>query len=185
MLKKVLIFLIVAISIMTSMSLMKIEKKEYIKNTIEMANPIKTGIINRIPVQLEEQPIGKIKIPKLNIKKVLYDINSKKNNIEENITILNGSIYPDQENSILYIAAHSGTGDIAFFKDLDQLKIKDEVIIEYKNEEYTYVVQNIYEQEKDGYISGRRENKKQLVLTTCCPKKENCQLIINCTIKES
>ena len=41
------------------------------------------------------------------------------------------------------------------------------------------------EQNKDGYIEGKIENQKQLVLTTCCPHKKDCQLIINAIEKES
>ena len=181
MLKKINLFLTLFITLLSTLSLLKIDNKNIIVKTIKTNKPV---IISKI-IKQEEKPIGNIIINKIGINKPLYSINSNHNNIEENITILDGSIYPDRNNSILFIAAHSGTGEIAFFNDLDKLKINDEIIINYNNKKYTYQINNIYEQQKNGYISGIRENKKQLVLTTCCPNKDNCQLIINSTEKES
>ncbi len=181
MLKKINVFLTFFITVLSTLSLLKIEDSNTIIKTIKTTKPV---IISSI-IKQEEKPIGNIIINKIGINKPLYNINSEHNNIEENITILEGSTYPDKDNSILFIAAHSGTGEIAFFNDLDKLQLNDEITIKYNNKDYIYQINNIYEQEKNGYISGTRENKKQLVLTTCCPNKDNCQLIINSTEKES
>ena len=176
MLKKAFIILILLSSILVSISIIRIDHKEVLENTIKIEKPVQISKIDIV-----EQPIGKIQIPKIHLQKSLYDINSPKNNIEENVTILKESQIPD----LFFIAAHSGTGDIAYFNQLDELQINDEVIIEYQGKYYLFQVNNIYEQPKDGYIRGQRENKRQLVLTTCCPNKNNCQLIINCIEKES
>lgn len=133
----------------------------------------------------KETPIGTLIINKINLKKELYDINSKNNTIEKNVTILKGSIDPSYNNSIFFIAAHSGNGKLAFFKNLDKLQINDEIILIYKNNKYTYHVNEILEQEKSSYIDVYKNTKKQLVLTTCSPTDKNKQLIINSTIKES
>ena len=181
MLKKINLILTLFITLLSTLSILKIDNKNIIVETIKTNKPV---IISKI-IKQEEKPIGSIIIDKIGINKPLYTINSKHNNIEENITILEGSTYPDKDNSILFIAAHSGTGDIAFFNELDRLKINDEIVLNYNDKRYIYQVNNIYEQQKNGYISGIRENKKQLVLTTCCPNKDNCQLIINSIEKES
>ena len=39
---------------------------------------------------------------------------------------------PNEENSILFLAAHSGTGEIAYFQNLDKLKPKDIIKLKYK-----------------------------------------------------
>ena len=91
---------------------------------------------------------------------------------------------PDKKNSIMYIAAHSGDGKIAYFNDLDKLKTNDEITIIYKNKKYIYSVKNIWEENKNGYIHINRENEKQLILTTCSKTKKNKQLVINSTLKE-
>lgn len=180
MLKKIYITLLIISTLLVSLSIIRIDQKEYNYNKIIMKKPIQISkIISK------EQPIGIIRIQKIDIENDLYKIESKKNNIEENITILKESQYPDQENSILFIAAHSGPDRISYFNRLDELEIGDRIEIEYNNNKYIYQVNNMYELKKDGYIRGIKEKKRQLVLTTCCPKKDNCQLIVNCIEIES
>lgn len=123
-------------------------------------------------------------IPKININQELYSIDNKKNNVDENITILKESILPDKDNSIVFIAAHSGNGQIAYFERLDELEIGDEITLKYNNTNYIYQVKDIWEDKKNGYININKESKKQLVLTTCSPDNEGYQLIVNCTEKE-
>lgn len=139
-------------------------------------------IVNNI---YKDNNIGKLVINKINREFKIYDINDSKNNVEENVTILNGSIEPNNENSIMFLAAHSGSGKIAFFNDLDKLSIDDEIVLEYKNNKYIYKVYSIWETEKDGDIEINKLDSKQLILTTCSKKDKTKQLIINCTIKES
>ena len=68
---------------------------------------------------------------------------------------------------------------------LDKLEINDEIILIIENNKNTYKVKDIWEEKKNGYININKENKKQLVLTTCSPNKEGYQLVINCIEKES
>lgn len=131
----------------------------------------------------EEKPIGKLIIKKINLENDLYSISSKHNNIEENPAILKESIEPAKENSIMFIAAHSGTGKLAFFNELDQLTINDEITLIYKNKTYNYVINKIWEEQKNGYIHVNKESTNQLVLTTCSPTKDKKQLIINSILK--
>ena len=147
-----------------------------IKTTIKKESTI-------IPKQ-EEKPIGHLLINKLNLNQPLYSKDNKHNNIEENVTILNYSEEPEQKNSIIFIAAHSGTGKIAYFEELDKLNINDEIILYYKDKQYKYIVKNIWEQIKNGSISVTKEDTKQLILTTCSPKKKHYQLIVNCVEKK-
>jgi len=177
MLKTTFKILVILVTLLSSLSLLKIDKEEEVKQ-VHINKVFKNNVI-------EEEPIGKIIIPKIDLKKDLYSKDSNKNNIEENITILKESTDPANENSILFIAAHSGTSNVSFFNRLDELNLKDIVEIDYQNNHYIYVINKIEEQPKTGYISGIKENKRQLVLTTCCPKKENCQLIINAKEIES
>lgn len=158
----------------------------YNRYTIKEIKTITTTISKSnttIPKKVEK-PIGYLEIKKLNINQPLYSPDSKHNNVEENITILNYSEHPKIENSIMFIAAHSGTGKIAYFEELDNLIINDEVTLYYDNQQYNYVVKNIWDQIKNGSISVTKENTKQLVLTTCSPTKKNYQLIINCVEKK-
>ena len=131
----------------------------------------------------QENIVGKLIIDKLNINNNLYSINSTLNNVDKNVTILNNSITPDNDNSIMFIAAHSGTGKAAYFRHLDELAINDEVKLIYNDKEYYYKVKNYWEEKKDGDINVLKEDKKQLILTTCSPTKDDMQLVINCIEK--
>ena len=142
--------------------------------SINVLNPKK--VIKNIT---KDNSIGNLKINKISLNKKLYPINSKENNIEKNITILPGSIEPSNENSIMFIAAHSGTGKKALFKELHKVQEKDTIILEYKNIKYTYIIKNIWETKKIGTISVPKENINQLILTTCSIKDKDNQLIIN------
>ncbi len=91
---------------------------------------------------------------------------------------------PEKNNSIIFLAAHSGYGNTAFFKYLNKLTVGDEIILKYKDKIYHYKINHIWEEQKTGYIHVNREQKNQLVLTTCSPQDINKQLIINSNLKE-
>lgn len=128
---------------------------------------------------LIKEYIGTLIINKIDLNEKLYPINNSKNNIEEHVTILN------ELDNTLVLAAHSGTGPIAYFERLDELNLNDEIILIYKDRKYKYKVIEIYEEKKNGYIHINKSNKRQLILTTCSPKRINYQLIVNCIEKES
>ena len=140
---------------------------------------MKNNYQQKLLIKTNDDSIGKLIINKICLKQKLYPINNSKNNIEEHVTIL------EEIDNTIVIAAHSGTGPIAYFERLDELNIDDEIILYYKNKKYIYVVTEIWEEKKNGYIHINKENKRQLVLTTCSPKKTNYQLIVNCIEKES
>ena len=170
MIKRIYLLLIVLLLLLLPMSILRISAKETIYPKFKISI-------------LGEKPLGTLIIKKLDLKENLYNIDSPKNNVEEHVTILKESTLPDKDNSILFLAAHSGTGKIAYFEELDKLKVNDKIKIIYKNKEYQYLVKSIWEEKKDGYININREDHKQLILTTCSPNKKGYQLIINCIEK--
>ena len=174
MLKKIF-FILLSISILFfSFSIIKIEKKIIIPK-------ITLSTIKKV----DHEIIGELVITKINLYQKLYAKDSPKNNVEENVTILEPSTSPDQENSIIILAAHSGDAYNSYFQNLDQLEIKDEILLVYKNKKYYYEVKEIWEEKKNGYINVNKNKENQLILTTCSPNKENYQLVINCIKKES
>lgn len=92
---------------------------------------------------IKEQPIGNLIIKRINLNEELYSIDSSENNIEKHVTILKYSEEPTIKNSTIFIAAHSGTGKIAYFKNLNKLKTNDIIILKYKNNTYSYKIKNI------------------------------------------
>ena len=127
--------------------------------------------------------IATIKIPKINLTKGLVDPSSYMNNIKYGIQILDGSSMPDIDKSNLILASHSGTARISYFKDLDKLSISDKVIINYKNNIYTYKVVRKYDIDKNGKANLiYNKNKNNLILITC-RYKTNKQIIIVCELE--
>ena len=152
-----------------------IQKEKTLKKK-EIIFPQVQNLENSIQI---DDSIGKLEIEKIKLKQKLYPINSPKNNIEKNVTILSYSEEPNIDNSIMFIAAHSGTGKLAYFKNLNKLKKNDIIKLTFKNNNYIYQVKDIWEIKKTGTIDVEKENSTQLILTTCSPTKENYQLIIN------
>lgn len=156
----------------------------YIKLIILLIILLNKQDIYKQDTQNKEEIIGNIIIDKINLDMPLYNIESKNNNIEENVTILNESILPPNEKSIVFLAAHSGTSKVSYFNDLDKLKTNDTILLTINNIKNTYQITNIYKQKKNGYIKVNKENTDQLILTTCDPNNDKYQLIINSTKKE-
>lgn len=171
MLKKILLLFSCLFIILFSFSLIKI-------------NILDKTVINQSH-HYRETPIGKLIINKINLEENLYSKDSFYNKVSLHVKILEESTSPINNDSIMILAAHSGTGKIAYFEDLDELNINDTIILIYNNKPYYYKVNDIFEEKKTGYIHIDKDEKRQLVLTTCHPKKPKYQLIINCIEKES
>lgn len=66
--------------------------------------------------------IGVLEIPTIEFKRGFFDIENRQNTVDKNIEVLINSDMPDITNGILAIAAHSGSGRTAYFKNLYKLK---------------------------------------------------------------
>lgn len=150
--------------------------KNYYEKEQQDNNSIKTEKINND--KNKEDYFGILTINKINLKEGFYNINSSKNNVNNSVTLLKESIMPPKRGSIIYLAAHSGEGSIAYFKNLNKLTINDIATINYNGSEYHYVINDIYEMPKNGNITVNHNiNENYLVLTTCSNNK-NMQIII-------
>ncbi|MDO4742242.1 MAG: sortase [Candidatus Saccharibacteria bacterium] len=130
---------------------------------------------------LEESPndyVAVIRIPKLGLEKGLCAKDTSCNNISKNIEILKESDYPDVANGNFILAGHSGSGRIAYFRELSQLDLQDQIEIVYRGKEYRYLVVDIYEVEKNGSAKIiRNQNQTTLTLITC-KDKDDKQLVL-------
>lgn len=122
--------------------------------------------------------IGFLEIDKINLKQGFLEIDSPYNQVNYNIEILDISNFPDVINGNFIIAGHSGTSNVAFFKNLYKLNLDDIAKIYYKGKVYKYSIINIYNQVKDGSIDIYREkNKTTLTLITCTKDDKNSQTV--------
>ena len=155
-------------------------------------------IDNEIPTETEETENGTeqvkstnsldyiavLKIPSIGLEKGLVAKDSYYNNVNRNIKILDESDMPDQENGNVILAAHSGNGRTAFFKNLDKLQIDDTVSIFYNGYEYKYRMINTYDVEKTGSVEITRNAQKSTLTLITCRHNTNKQIVIICELVE-
>lgn len=142
------------------------EKKENLETTI-------------VENQNKEMYIAVLEIPSISLKKGIYDINSKNNDVNKNIQLIKESDMPDIEDGNFILAGHSGIGRIAYFKKLEQLNLDDIVFVYYKGIKYSYQIISIYLENKDGTISISNENQfSKIILTTCSQKEKDKQVVV-------
>ena len=137
-------------------------------------NNTNTKLQEQSKVAVKEQPkikkeyIGYLEIKKINLKQGLVSKNSYYNNVKYNIQMLSASDYPDKDLGNVILAAHSGSGYIAFFKNLYKLTTGDKASIYYNGYVYTYKIVNIYNVPKVGKVKIARDiHKTCLTLITC------------------
>lgn len=112
--------------------------------------------------------VAVLKIPKIKLEKGLYAKTSKYNSIEYNIMIHEASSNPEEKKGNVILVAHSGTADIAYFKNLYKLQKGDKAEIYYHGNRYTYKIVNTYDVEKTGSVEIDRDyNKESLTMITC------------------
>lgn len=120
---------------------------------------------------------GFLIIPSLNMTYGFYDTQSKLNDVNKNVALIDSNI----ENTYI-LAAHSGMGNLAYFNDLKYLCKKDKIYLKFENKTLEYEVVNIRSNIKNGKI--RIKNKEnQLILTTCDQIKKGNQLIIEANLQ--
>ena len=123
--------------------------------------------------------IAVLEIPKINLKRGLFPINDKNNNVDKNVEILKNSDMPNVTNGTLVLAGHSGNSRIAYFHKLYKLKESDQVYIYYQNIKYIYQVSKIERQDKDGTISfTKTKDTTELILTTCDQQNKGKQIVV-------
>ena len=142
------------------------EDKEEIKNT---------NIDNYILV---------LDIPKLNLMRGIYDKDSKENDVNRNVKILNESDMPDKINGNLILVAHSGTSSVSYFKNLHKLSTNDIAYIHYMGKVYTYKLVNTYDIEKTGEATIIRNSSKNTLTLITCRRNTNKQTVFIFELKE-
>ena len=122
--------------------------------------------------------IAVIKIPTINLEKGLCAKDSWCNNVDRNIEILADADYPDKKMGNFILASHSGNSRISYFKNINKLKINDEISVFYNNKNYEYKVVNIYEIDKTGRANIIRNKNKNIITLITCKRNTNKQIIV-------
>lgn len=135
----------------------------------------KNEIIN-VSEEVNNDYYGYLIIPSINMNLGFYYYDDERNNVNQNVTLIKSNI----ENTFI-LAAHSGHGYLSYFNDLRYLKVDDEIILKFNNQENHYIVKRIRNEIKDGSINILNE-KNQVILTTCNQVKKGYQLIIEASL---
>lgn len=118
-------------------------------------------------LEVKSEYLMVIEIPKINLKRGIYNKNDIRNTIEQNVSILNESIKIDNQNSLLILAAHSGNSIYSFFRDLNKINLNDEIFIYYEKQKYIYKISKIYESAKTNSLELPKIEDNKTILITC------------------
>ena len=150
--------------------------KENSENKQEQRQEINTQ--NNTSYGLRYNYIGYLEIPKIGVKRGFLDLNEKYNNVDYNVTVIQGSTYPDVENGNLILAAHSGNCSYCYFDDLYKLSVGDVAYVTYGGIKYSYKIVDIYYVEKTGTVAIYRDySKKVMTLITCTRNSKTKQTV--------
>lgn len=121
--------------------------------------------------------IAVLEIPQINLKRGLSQ-DKYYNNVNRNVEILKGSTMPNVSKGNFILAGHSGSGRVAYFRNLNKLTIGDISYIYYGGVKYTYKVNNIYDIEKTGTATITRDLNKTTLTMITCRHNTNKQIVI-------
>lgn len=158
--------------------------------SIGLILPISSFTISKLEEQKEEKILVQkiannedyfaiLDIPKINLKKELYDLKDARNNVNKNILVHESSNFPKK----IILASHSGTGEHAYFKNLYKLKENDIIKIYYQNKIYEYIINEIEEQNKTGKLYLKESYYEKLILITCTKNNNKTQIIYYSNLK--
>lgn len=139
--------------------------KKVVNEEIKNEGAIKTKKVKNVR---SDDYLGIIEIPKINLQKRLYDINSYQNDVNKNIGILDSSDMPNVLGGNLILAAHNGNTSVGYFRNLHKLKLGDEVNISYNDVNYTYEITKIYDVLKTGKVNIKRDKSKTTITLITC-----------------
>lgn len=108
-----------------------------------------------------------LEVPKINLKKGIYDLNNKNNNVDKNIEYLSSDL-PSVDQGTTILASHNGNTRVSYFKRLEELSNNDKAYIYYNGIKYIY---EVYDQEVVDKIGTIKVNKNKqvsnLILISC------------------
>lgn len=149
--------------------------------------PIGYSTTNKVITQINNQELTAkiptnnyyaiLAIPKINLKREIFALDSKENNVNHNLMLHEESIMPDNLNSNVIILGHSGWGINAYFQNLYRLNIGDEVILYYNKQKFTYEITEIETQTKTGKLYLKVPNAENITLITCTKNNHQTQTI--------
>ncbi len=145
-----------------------------IRTTIRSYNPSPNPQPSPKPNPVIYNYTGRLVIKKIGLNKGFLKCGATGNNVDKNVAVVCGFEYPTIEASNLILAAHNGSTNVAYFKNIPKLQIGDTAIVQYDHKQYTYrMVQRYLDPKGDSRIKVNKNGVvKQLTLVTCNKDKK-------------
>ena len=128
--------------------------------------------------EVSEEVLGyfiNLVIPKIDLDKKIYNVDSELNDVDYNIEILGSS---DISRKLFFLAGHSGSSNNCYFNRVRELEIGDYIYIMYGNDSLIYRVIDSYFIVKNGYMEISNDLKGEVFLITCDVNDNNKQFIV-------
>lgn len=126
--------------------------------------------------------IAIINIPSINLNTVVVE-SIEKQYLNHYVCHFENSAMPG-ENGNFSLAGHSSYRYNEVFNELHKIKLNDEIIIKTLNNEFTYIVKDIYEvNPEDTFVLDQDNEIKELTIVTCTNKGKD-RLIVKAQILE-
>ena len=124
----------------------------------------------------DDEVLLEIYIPRINLRKFVYNIDSSKNFVDYNVELLRES---NLNKNLYFLASHSGGGSGSFFDNLVFLKKGDNIWINIDNNSLEYIVDDIFYIDKTGYFNVKYGSSgNRLFLITCSLEYVTKQLVV-------
>lgn len=124
----------------------------------------------------EEEVLLEIYIPRINLRKHVYNIGSSLNDVDYHIEVLSNS---NLERNLYFLASHSGGGMASYFDGLVYLEKGDFIWLIVDNKSLAFIVEEVFYIQKNGYFEVSYDSEgNTLFLITCSLKYVDKQLIV-------
>lgn len=139
-------------------------------------NQTQKKVIEEYYSETKENPnlFGILDIPTIQLKNPIYQKGNKENQVDKNVELLKETI-SEEKNGFVVLAAHSGNGVHAYFKNLDKLKIEDKMILDYQGQKLEYQYFKKEEVPKTGTVYLEKYSFSYLALITCSKTNNKTQ----------
>lgn len=151
-------------------------KKEIVTGDNDLIIEKKSNLFEEKQIDERDKVLFELVIPRIRLRKSVYNIGSSLNNVDKNVEILESSKI---NKNLFYLASHSGSGDASYFNNLIYLEIGDIIWLYGDNSSLGFVVRDMFYINKNGYFEASYgSDGNVLFLITCSLEYVGKQLII-------
>ena len=120
-----------------------------------------------------------IEVPNISLKTGIVMSDKTFKSMDRNVSIYPSSDMPDVKGGNFILFAHSGNARVSYFKNIDKLKIGNEIKVYYNKTEYEYKVIKKYDisQDDDTPLS-KMKDKTIITLITCTKNNDDYRTIV-------